>query len=964
MSRDGEIRVLHVDDDTEFAEIAALHLERVDDDISLVTEPNAYDGLDRLRSESIDCVVSDHDMPEMNGLEFLKAVRAEFQELPFVLFTGKGNEEIASDAISAGVTEYLQKGVGTDQYTVLANRIRRAVGEKRAKAALEESERQLSTLISNLPGMVYRARNESGWPMEFVSEGAADLVGYDAAAIESGEVSWGSLVDDDDADRLWEQVQTCIAADEPFEVTYAVETADGETRWVWERGRVVDTDDGIELLEGFITDITARREREHEVDRERRFTETLIDAIDDAFYVIDPDGELIRWNDTVAAVTGYGHEEITSMNTLDFVPEECHDRITDAIADTLDTGHTKFEVPIETKAGEHIPYEFRGSLIEDADGGVLGIAGIARDVTERKARERKLREYETLVENVGDPMYVLDETGRIEMANREMAAYLGTERGELLGTPARKHIADPDHERGTELVDRLFSNPDESWVTYEMTVTTADGETRRAENKLAVLTDDDGRLTGSVGVVRDITDRTARERKLEQYETLVENVGDAMYVLDADGTIRMVNDAMAAHLGYDREEIVGSDPTRFMSPEDVRTASDRIQQLVDDPDRTWDTFEMETIDVDGNRVVNEDKVAPLFDGDGEFVGSVGVIRDITDRRERERDLERYETIVEAVGDPVYALDDDGVFTFVNEAMEPMTGYGRDELVGQRIDIIMTDEDVERGDDLIQELLDDPETDTGTLEMHLVTRWGETIPCENNLALLPSADGEFTGTAGVIRDIAERKEREQRLSEFASVVSHDLRNPLNVVQGRLSLAQQTGDTGHLGDASAAAERMEQLIDDLLTLARQGQSVGTTETVDIATVAERAWASVQTEEAALVSGATDTIEADPDRLRELFENLFRNATDHGAEDVVVTVGLLDEFAGFYVADDGPGIPEADRDRVFERGYTTSENGTGFGLAIVEDIAEAHGWTPAVTVSDDGGARFEFRTTPADR
>ncbi|GGN97757.1 hybrid sensor histidine kinase/response regulator [Haloarcula pellucida] len=850
MGSDGEIRVLHVDDEPEFGDVAAMHLERVDGGIDVVSERDARAALGRLRSEPFDCVVSDHDMPNMNGLEFLKAVREEFPELPFILFTGKGNEEIASDAISAGVTEYLQKDVGTDQYAVLANRIRRAVGENRAKAALEESERQLSTLISNLPGMVYRARNEPEWPMEFVSDGVEELVGYAPETVESGEVTWGDLIEETETDHLWERVQTCLAADEPFEVTYKVETADGETRWLWERGRLVGTDDeGVELLEGFVTDITARKERERELEQTRQFTETLVDAIDDVFYLVSPDGELLRWNDTVLDVTGYSEEEIASMHALDLFPEAYHDVLLDRLEETAAEGHTTVELPIQTKDGELIPHEFRGSRIEDPYGEVLGVAGIARDVTDSKTRKRKL----------------------------------------------------------------------------------------------------------------------------EQYETLVENVGDAMYVLDADGTIRMANDAMVDHLGYEREEIIGTEPTKFMPPEDVETGNDIIERLLSDPDRTWATFEMHTIDADGNRTVNEDKVAPLVDDDGEFVGSVGVIRDITERTERERELERYETIVEAVDDPVYTLDDDGVFTFVNEAIEPMTGYSPEELVGEHIGVVMTDEGLERGEQIIQDLLDDDDANSGTLEMDIVTRDGERIPSENNMALLPAPDGEFAGTAGVIRDIAERKEREERLAEFASVVSHDLRNPLNVVQGRLTLAEETGDIDHLGDAAGAADRMERLIEDLLSLARQGETVGTTEQVDLRTTAEQAWANVDTGGATLDCAATTTVEADPARLRELLENLFRNSVEHGADtgsetaDLTVTVDTMADgasTAGFVVADDGRGIPPATREKIFERGYTSSNHGTGFGLAIVEDIATAHGWSVEATESATGGARFEFRTTPADR
>ncbi|WP_324758563.1 hybrid sensor histidine kinase/response regulator [Haloarcula sp. GH36] len=959
----GEIRVLHVDDEQDLGEVVAMHLERIHEEITVTHVRSAREGLDRLGEAAFDCVVSDHDMPNMDGLEFLRCVRADYPDLPFILFTGKGNEEIASDAISAGVTEYLQKDVGTDQYTVLANRIERAVSERRAKTALEESERMLSTLISNLPGMVYRARNEPDWPMEFVSDGVSDLVGYEAEAIESGEVSWSSLIDDTEIDRLWNRVQTCIDAGEPFEVSYRVTTAEGRTRWLWERGRVVEeTDDGVEILEGFITDITARKEREQELEREQEFTEDLIDAIDDAFYLIGTDGRLLRWNDTLATVTGYSDEELAGMDGAELLPEAYHEKLEAALDPHTDIGDGAFQAPLLTTDGREIPYEFRGSVIKDRDGGVIGIAGIGRDITERRERERKLEQYETLVENVGDPMFILDEDGRIQMANRAMAEHLSEDRDDVVGMPARTYIEDDDYQKGLELTRELLKAGGTEWRTYEMQVTTADGETRVMENNIAVLTDDET-FIGTVGVVRDITERKERQHKLKQYKTLVENVGDAMYVLDESGTVQMVNEALADHLGYDRSAIVGEDPTEFMPEADVQRGAEIIQTLCNDDDRIWETFEMETIDASGQRTINEDKIAPLLE-DGSFVGTVGVIRDIADRKQREQELKRYETIVQAVGDPVYTLDDEGVFTFVNDAIEPLTGYDPGGLVGNHISTIMTEDDIQRGQERIRELLAEPEQDHVTLEMDIVTRWGEHVPCENNIVLLPSEDGTFIGTAGVIRNVADRVQRERQLSEFASVVSHDLRNPLNVVQGRLSLAAETGDISHLNDAIDSADRMEQLIDELLTLAREGEMVGETNPVDVGLIAEQAWENVDAPVASLSVVDSPAIEADAARLRELLENLFRNAVEHGADHVTVTVGPLEGADGFYVADDGSGIPESERERVFERGHTTSPDGTGFGLAIVEDIAQAHGWTIELTESQAGGARFEFRTTPDDR
>jgi PAS domain S-box-containing protein len=832
--RESTIRVLHVDDDPDLAEVVALHLERAHDDIEVVTETSAEAGLVRLREDAapIDCVVSDHDMQGMDGLEFLRAVRDRDAALPFLLFTGKGSEEIASEAISAGVTEYLQKETGTHQYDVLANRIERAVGEDRAKTALEESERMLSTLISNLPGMVYRCRNERGWPMEFVSEGCAELTGYDAATLESGEVSLGEeIIVEADREGLWDRVQTAVDAGEPFEVSYRIETADGDVRWLWERGTGVFEDGDLVALEGFITDITARKQRERELREQQEFIESLLDTIGDPFYLIDPDGELLRWNDRVNEVTGYTDEELAGMTAADFVADEHERRLVAALEEAVETGRSRVQADIVTRDGDRIPFELRGAVLYDAD-------------------------------------------------------------DELLGT---------------------------------------------------------------VGIGRDMSDRIERKRELEQYRTLVENVGDPMYVLDTDGAVRMVNHAMEEYLGYSRGEIEGHPPTRFTVEADVGKGDEVVRALLGDDEADWRAWEMRTVAADGTVTTAENKTAVLTDEDGSFAGSVGVIRDITERKERERELERSETIIQAVGDPVYSLDAEGRFTFVNEAFESMTGYGIEEIVGEHVRTVARNSDVERGREFLRSMIDG-DRESVAYEVEIQPRDGEPVRSELHMAPLPF-DEEFRGTAGIIRDIEERKRREDRLEEFASVVSHDLRSPLNVILGRVELAKRTGEREHLDIVENSAVKMDDLVEDLLALARKGQTVGDRSPVDLESVVGDAWTSVETGEATLVVEADRAVEAHAERLRELFENLVRNAVEHGGPAVTVTVGTFSD--GFYVADDGPGIPPGDRERVFDRGYTTSENGTGFGLAIVRRIAEAHDWSTSLTASDDGGARFEFTT-----
>jgi signal transduction histidine kinase len=151
-------------------------------------------------------------------------------------------------------------------------------------------------------------------------------------------------------------------------------------------------------------------------------------------------------------------------------------------------------------------------------------------------------------------------------------------------------------------------------------------------------------------------------------------------------------------------------------------------------------------------------------------------------------------------------------------------------------------------------------------------------------------------------------------------------------------------------------MRELIEDLLTLAREGDAVSEAEPLDLEPTALSCWHAVETAEATLEVTADGTIYADESRVRQLIENLINNAVAHGGPAVTIEVGDTGD-SGFYVADDGPGIPPEQREAVFESGYTTTDGGTGFGLAIVKEIAAAHDWSVSVTESDAGGARFEF-------
>ncbi len=497
------VRILHVDDESELVDLASTFLEREDERFTVRTANAAGEGLEQLRNGAaeVDCVVSDYDMPGRNGIEFLEAVREAHPDLPFILYTGKGSEEVASEAISEGVTDYLQKETGTGQYTVLANRIRNAVEthytqaklrdrEKRLTMFFEQSplgviewddefqlarmndaaeeilgyeetdlvgksweaivpasdrgaveevvtdllenkggfhsvnenrradgdriicewhnrvvtddadevvavfsqfqdvterrtrKRRLETLIDNLPGMVYRTANERGWPMEAVRGEVEALTGYPPERLVEEEGFFGcEVIHPDDREAVWEDVQAAVDDDEPFELTYRIETRDGAVRWVWERGRQVAEEDG-ETLEGFITDITEREAVRRELHEERAFVDQALDALDDVFYVVEETGALERWNSRLPTVTGYSDSELAGMDALALFPTDERDRIAAAIEEVLESGRAVVTADLESKAGDRIPFEITGSRLRDSEEDVVGVVGIGRALDE------------------------------------------------------------------------------------------------------------------------------------------------------------------------------------------------------------------------------------------------------------------------------------------------------------------------------------------------------------------------------------------------------------------------------------------------------------------------------------------------------------------------------------------------------------------------------------------------------
>jgi PAS domain S-box-containing protein len=336
------------------------------------------------------------------------------------------------------------------------------------------------------------------------------------------------------------------------------------------------------------------------------------------------------------------------------------------------------------------------------------------------------------------------------------------------------------------------------------------------------------------------------------------------------------------------------------------------------------------------------------------------------QRERDRTNRRLRQIA-AVTDQVWWVFSPtwDELRFINEGHEAIFGQPAAELREDPTTFLdrIHEDDVER----VRQAMESSSKGTPQVVEYRVEKSDSVrLWVESRCQPVTDEDGAVTSLVGLTRDITDRKlydreltETVDQLEEFTATVSHDLRNPLNVAAGNLSLAASDLDDERIDTAIDAVARMDALIDELLTLAKEGRTLGERRDVPFEELVEKSYENVRAPESSLRVTGSVALPCDAARVTQAFENIIRNAVEHGGSDVTLTAGVLPDGGGVFIEDNGPGIRPAERERVFEKGHTTREDGSGFGLAIVERIVDAHGWEIRIAEDAASGARFEIAT-----
>jgi|GEM_PF-1241430 PAS domain S-box-containing protein len=905
------------------------------------------------------------------ALDDLKGASETF--VPCLLVVSGAHEDAvatSTDPILDVVDDVLETPLRTPE---LRRRVESLLRARAASTQLREQRAHHERLVDLLPAGLFVLDDDH--QVTYANAAAADHLRTTPSELVG--VEFADLVHPDDRDAIFAHVDAG-RDDQALQARLLPTGCDMDTE-----GGLDEDDNGPLLVETSVADVGVDdatqvlvqdvTERERRIERLRLFERAIAEAgigitITDANAEDDP---LVFANDGFCELTGYDRDEVVGRNCRFLQGEHTDPANVTVIREALDA-EEPVSVTLRNYRKDGTPFwnHLEITPVEDDTGAVTHFLGFQRDVTERRERMRLFE-------------HLHDATKRLQRAQtREAVAQSAVESVREILDLSFAECWFP-REDGTALDPVAVVGKDEGvsiqsgtreWDTYvdrtgvvEVPITNHDIE---AETGLVFTLGEHG-LLGAADPDRQYTqaledagrafadhvivslDRAERETELaettREFENTLERINDGFMAIDRSYDVTYVNRQAERLLPYEATELEGENLWELFPEEVDGTFWQEYHAALDAQEPR--TFEAHYEDLD---VWFEVTAYPSEDGLTLY------FRDVTAERERKQELERYETIVQTAGDPIYTLDQDGRFTSVNDSFEELTGYDSEEVIGEPADLVIPEDGIRTAESAIAELLATDEDGQRTVELTVETRDGDRRTCEVAIALMPG--DEFQGTVGVVRDLTELKGNRQRLAVLDRVLRHNLRNNMNVVAGRAStLADHEDDT-----VVAVAREVERAATDVLTMAEKArtfqQALGDRANEyydsDLRDVVADAVQAIECEHAnadvtfeladdPLVVQSTDAVTL---AVRELIENaVVHNPSDEPR--VRVTAEQHGDDAFVVVADDGPEIPAEETNALTGGVETPLDHASGLGLWLVQWTATSFGGDLAFETSDDG-------------
>ncbi|MFW5950197.1 MAG: PAS domain S-box protein [archaeon] len=947
----GAISALVVTADQEFAAACERHLPQMGD-ITVATAITAGEAIDVLVSEDTpDCIISDHDLPETDGVAFLESVRTQEPRLPFILFTSEGSEELASRAISADVTEYLIKEAHSDQWDRLTSLITDAVTYYRKHGDIVDTEHRTKTLLDAAHDTIAVVRDGH---VEYINRTGVDLVGAETRSAVIGQPIEAVLSTTDD-DSLDAQLGAIQRRERSLDhVQRRIELSSGDELPVEITATAAEWGNAPAAVL-VVRDISERTGRE----RDLRLKNRAMDHAPIGITITDarmPDKPLIYVNEEFERQTGYSADEVVGRNSRFLHGDGTHPEPVTQMRDAVDADESA-TVELRNYRKDDTEFWSRVTIapVRNNSDEVTHYVGFHEDITEEKERQRELEGTNELLSTLFEtlPVGVLaEDASRNVLAINERLFELF----EFPGAPA--DVIGTDCERMAERVSDLFVDADGFVERINELVATRDpvdteelslidGRTFERSYRPIELPEGDGNLW----VYRDITERKEDERVLRRFREAVEAAGHAIYITDPDGTITYVNSAFERITGYDSEDAVGRNPRILKSGEMSAEYYDRLWETLLDGD-VWEE-ELLNRRQSGELYHARQTIAPVTDENGDIEAFVAIQTDISEQKERERQLRQYAHAIESTNDLVAAIGGDYQFLFANHAYRDLYGLDEGEVTDKTVPEVVTAETWETIEPYIDRNLDGE-----SVQFEMTRSWPDQPDRTFDIRYYPleRVDGESIGAMAVMRDVTEQRERKQHLESLDRMLRHNFRNELNIVMGRAELIVEraSGDVAEWGtliqrvseDLIGKVDKEREIVE-FLSEPPEETVLDLGETINA--VVDRMETTHPAAKITVDAPETLSIRTIPE-LGRAVEELVENAivhTDQASPELLIRVVEREETIEIRVVDSGPAIPESERRVITEDAEIEPlVHSTGMGLWLVKRIA----------TRADGTVRFE--------
>lgn len=1044
--------VLYIDDECSLLDLGKLYLERIGH-YTVDTEMDPKMGLQRIINGLYDAVISDYQMPGMDGIELLKAIRAAGCHTPFIIFTGKGREDVVIEALNEGADFYLQKGGDPkSQFAELAKKLEFAINRRRAEdelrrkneelaAAEEEMRSQLDALITTENRLresrdLFRTLMDHSNDAIFIHDLDDKLLDVNETMLRMYRLTreealtytlrdyTGPAFNVDDIKEKWREVISGQDLLFNWQARRPTEDSVFDVEVFLTRTEVK----GKMYVLAFVRDISGLLEEKATKSENTEKYRTIVENLDDIIFTLDTGGKITYLSPNVQKVIGFSVSEAKGKDLTDFASPEMKDEVLQFINRILSGEEIATEFTVRNSKGKDLWMRLNARPVKEGDE-ITSIHGLLTDITERKLAEDALieseRNYRALVENLMEIIYTLDTDGKVTYVTPNTETLGGYVAEEVIGKSFLEFVHPDDRKGREEEFSRLLSGRGKV-SEYRMIAKDGHYVWMRTDAQPMIK---DGEVVGVHGVLTDITDRKTAEQEIKLHlkrtrsllDLYQKSEGGKQDVLDyALEGIREMTGSQYSFIGLlnDDESVLTihawseevMDACRMPRPpgvfgmehtgllgEVIRT---RRSVIINDYSLK---HPMKRGCPEGHVTIQRFLTVPIFDGgrisailavankqdpytgdDADALISLGNLAfGILDRKQTEQALreseERFRRLAENASDIIYRIDllPQPHFVYANPAIETVTGYSPEEFYADP----KLGKQVIHPDDQLPDLAAEKEGNTYPV-LRYIRKDGGIIWVEQRNVPIYDETGAIVAIEGIARDITSAKEADEKIARNAAAIAdanrklnlmtgitrHDIANQLTVLNGYLSLAEDlAGDQtlyGYLQRIEQAAERIQRQI----AFTAEYQNLG---------IAEPGWqrlsSAIGKSHTATIPIVNETDEisifADP-LLPKVFANLLENTERYAKNVTRIRVSCHIEMADdgtfrdskrnthpilIIWEDDGIGIRDEEKEKIFERGYGKN---TGLGLFFIREILGITG----ITISENGvygeGARFVIR------